>query len=143
MAKRGINDVVIVGDMGSDPEVRYTPNGDTITTLSVATSESWLDKNTGQKQEKTEWHRVSVFGKLAESIAKYLCKGSRVYVKGSLNYHSWEKAGVKQYGVDIRVRDFGHTVQWLGGKKTEQPQAQAQSATPAGMDDNFDDDIPF
>ena len=90
---RGINKVILVGNLGADPETKYGPSGDAITNLRIATSESWTDKNTGQKQERTEWHRVVVFKKLAEIAAEYLRKGSQVYIEGSLRTRKWQDKG--------------------------------------------------
>ncbi|MEP2788524.1 MAG: single-stranded DNA-binding protein, partial [Kangiellaceae bacterium] len=90
MATRGVNKVILVGNLGQDPEVRYTPGGAAITTISIATSDSWKDKNSGQMQEKTEWHRVVFFGKLAEIAGEYLHKGSQVYVEGKLQTRKWQ-----------------------------------------------------
>ncbi|HAP92988.1 MAG TPA: single-stranded DNA-binding protein, partial [Gammaproteobacteria bacterium] len=109
----GINKVILVGNLGAKPEVKYASNGNAIANLSVATSESWTDKNTGQKQEKTEWHRVSVFGKLAEIAGQYLDKGSKVYVEGKLQTRSYEQDGVKKYATDIVISGFNGTLQML------------------------------
>ena len=150
----GINKVILVGNLGAKPEVKYASNGNAIANLSVATSESWTDKNTGQKQEKTEWHRVSVFGKLAEIAGQYLDKGSKVYVEGKLQTRSYEQDGVKKYATDIVISGFNGTLQMLdrrgdaGGAPrpaaSSAPQAQA-AADPITPVDNsgFDDDIPF
>jgi len=99
---RGINKVILVGNLGQDPETRYLPSGGAVTNLSIATSESWKDKNTGQQQERTEWHRVVFFNRLAEIAAQYLKKGSKVYVEGSLRTRKWQnKEGVDQYTTEI------------------------------------------
>ncbi|MBC3948313.1 single-stranded DNA-binding protein [Pseudomonas folii] len=162
---RGINKVILVGTCGQDPEVRYLPNGNAVTNLSLATSEQWTDKQTGQKVEKTEWHRVSLFGKVAEIAGEYLRKGSQVYIEGKLSTREWEKDGIKRYTTEIIV-DMQGTMQLLGGKPQEgapqgqrsqqqpqqsrsqsRPQQQsrpAQQQTPSAADfDSFDDDIPF
>ena len=103
----GINKVILVGNLGAKPEVKYASNGNAITNLSVATSESWTDKNTGQKQEKTEWHRVSLFGKLAEIAGQYLDKGSKVYVEGKLQTRKWQdKSGADRYTTEVVVSGF-------------------------------------
>ncbi|RMP52136.1 Single-stranded DNA-binding protein, partial [Pseudomonas syringae pv. atrofaciens] len=94
---RGVNKVILVGTCGQDPEVRYLPNGNAVTNLSLATSEQWTDKQSGQKVEKTEWHRVSLFGKVAEIAGEYLRKGSQVYIEGKLQTREWEKDGIKRY----------------------------------------------
>lgn len=158
---RGVNKVILVGTCGQDPEVRYLPNGNAVTNLSLATSEQWTDKQSGQKVEKTEWHRVSLFGKVAEIAGEYLRKGSQVYIEGKLQTREWEKDGIKRYSTEIVV-DMQGTMQLLGGR----PQGQAgdqQSAPqqrpapqqptnrpapipapqPAADFDAFDDDIPF
>ena len=112
---RGVNRVILVGTCGQDPETRYLPNGNAVTNLSLATSEQWADKQTGQKVEKTEWHRVSLFGKVAEIAGEYLRKGSQVYIEGKLQTREWEKDGVKRYTTEIIV-DMQGTMQLLGGK---------------------------
>ena len=109
---RGVNKVILVGNLGADPETRYTPNGGAITTIRIATSESWTDKQTGQKQERTEWHRVKFFGKLAEIAGEYLKKGRQVYVEGSLRTDKYtDKDGVEKFSTDI----IGNEMQMLGG----------------------------
>lgn len=162
---RGINKVILVGTCGQDPETRYLPNGNAVTNLSLATSEQWTDKQTGQKVEKTEWHRVSMFGKVAEIAGEYLRKGSQVYIEGKLQTREWEKDGIKRYTTEIVV-DMQGTMQLLGGRREgdqqgqQQPQQQRQAnpntagrqpaprqqpqqAAPPPGGDNFDDDIPF
>lgn len=158
---RGINKVILVGTCGQDPEVRYLPNGNAVTNLSLATSEQWTDKQTGQKVEKTEWHRVSLFGKVAEIAGEYLRKGSQVYIEGKLQTREWEKDGIKRYTTEILV-DMQGTMQLLGGRpqgdqqgqsgsqqhrpqSSPQPQQAAPQPAPqpAPDYDSFDDDIPF
>ena len=146
---RGINKVILVGNLGADPETKYGPSGDAITNLRIATSESWTDKNTGQKQERTEWHRVVVFKKLAEIAAEYLRKGSQVYIEGSLRTRKWQdKEGKDQYTTEIVANDMT----MLGGKgggdapaperrQERKPAAAAPAA--GGFDDGGDDDIQF
>ena len=112
---RGVNKVILVGTCGQDPEVRYLPNGNAVTNLSLATSEQWTDKQSGQKVERTEWHRVSMFGKVAEIAGEYLRKGSQVYVEGKLQTREWEKDGIKRYTTEIIV-DMQGTMQLLGGR---------------------------
>lgn len=112
---RGVNKVILVGTCGQDPEVRYLPNGNAVTNLSLATSEQWTDKQTGQKVEKTEWHRVSLFGKVAEIAGEYLRKGAQVYIEGKLQTREWEKDGIKRYTTEIVV-DMQGTMQLLGGR---------------------------
>lgn len=164
---RGVNKVILVGTCGQDPEVRYLPNGNAVTNLSLATSEQWTDKQTGQKVEKTEWHRVSMFGKVAEIAGEYLRKGSQVYIEGKLQTREWEKDGIKRYTTEIVV-DMQGTMQLLGGRpqndgsqgmsnsaprpvqqRPQQPQRESRPAPqqaapqPAADFDSFDDDIPF
>jgi single-strand DNA-binding protein len=129
---RGVNKVILVGTCGQDPEVRYLPNGNAVTNLSLATSEQWTDKQTGQKVEKTEWHRVSMFGKVAEIAGEYLRKGSQVYIEGKLQTREWEKDGIKRYTTEIVV-DMQGTMQLLGGRPQgdQQGQQQQQRQRPA------------
>ncbi len=125
----GINKVIIVGRLGNDPEMKAVGQGATVTRLSVATSESWTDKN-GQKQERTEWHRVTVWGKLAELCGKYLAKGKQVYVEGKLQTRSWEDNGVKKYATDI----VASTVQFLSASGASAGNGQGYSQdNSAGM----------
>ena len=112
---RGINKVILVGTCGQDPDVRYLPNGNAVTNLSLATSEQWTDKQSGQKVERTEWHRVSLFGKVAEIAGNYLRKGAQVYIEGKLQTREWEKDGIKRYTTEIIV-DMQGTMQLLGGR---------------------------
>lgn len=147
---RGINKVILLGHLGGDPDVRYTQSGSTITTISVATSESWTDKQSGQKVERTEWHRVKFFGRLAEVAGEYLRKGSQVYIEGQLRTEKYtDKAGVEKYSTDVIANDL----QMLGvrgsesGERNERPQrgsAPAAARPEPRNDDPFpDDDIPF
>ena len=150
---RGVNKVILVGNVGGDPETRYMPNGNAVTNITLATSESWKDKQTGQQQERTEWHRVVFFGRLAEIAGEYLRKGSQVYVEGTLRTRKWEKDGVERYTTEIVV-DINGQMQLLGGKPQGEEQQQQQRApqrqaprqsqqqAPQAPDD-FDDDIPF
>ena len=113
---RGVNKVILVGTLGADPEVKYAANGNAIANLSVATSEEWNDKNTGQKQQKTEWHRVSMFGKLAEIAGQYLKKGSQVYLEGKLQTRKWQdQNGHDRYTTEVVLSGFDGTMQMLGG----------------------------
>ena len=142
---KGINKVIIVGTLGQDPEVRYLQSGAAVANLSVATTDSWKDKNTGEKQERTEWHRVALFGKLAEIAGEYLRKGSKAYFEGSLQTRKWQaQDGTDRYSTEVKVRDM----QMLGGNpggQTQQPaaqQPQPQRSQPRAGD--FDDDpLPF
>lgn len=169
MASRGVNQVTIIGNLGQDPEVRYMPNGNAVANVTVATSESWKDQQ-GQQQEKTEWHRIVVFGKLAEICGEYLRKGSQVYFQGKLQTRKWQdQSGQDRYSTEIVVDQRG-SMQMLGGKNDgngqnqtqqrqtqhnqrqqqqqhqQQQQSQQKSApqnyTP-DLDDGWDDDIPF
>lgn len=155
MASRGVNKVILVGNLGDDPTIRYMPNGGAVANITLATSESWRDKTTGEQKEKTEWHRVVLFGKLAEVAGEYLKKGSQVYIEGKLNTRKWtDQAGVEKYITEVHV-NVGGTMQMLGGKaeggKPAQSGAQqsrpAQQSQPAAQNNeppmDFDDDIPF
>ncbi len=106
MARSGINKVILVGNLGQDPEVKYTAGGAAVTTLSLATSESWKDKDTGQDQEKTEWHRVVLWRRLAEIAGEYLKKGSKVYIEGQLQTRKWEQDGQTRYTTEVVGRDM-------------------------------------
>ena len=165
---RGINKVILIGNVGGDPETRYLPNGNAVTNLTLATSDSWRDKQTGQMQERTEWHRISFFGKIAEIAGQYLRKGSKVYIEGRLQTREWEKDGVKRYTTEIIVY-MGGSMQMLdsrgdnegGNRPAPAPRAQQKQyqqqqpaqqrpapsvqhdAQPAPDYDSFDDDIPF
>lgn len=144
-----LNKVIIIGNLGRDPETKYLPSGDCVTTIAVATTESWKDKQTGEKKEATEWHRISFFGKLAEIAAQYLKKGSQVYIEGSLRTRDYtDKDGVKKYATDIKASEM----KMLGGKSeaanTQTPRANPQTARASATQQapNFsdmDDDIPF
>lgn len=153
MASRGINKVILVGNLGKDPEIRYTPDGRAIANITLATSETWKDKNTGQPQEKTEWHRIVIFGKLAEIAGEYLKKGSQVYFEGKLQTRKWtDQSGQDRYTTEVVV-DINGQMQMLGGRSggeasfgggNQNNQKQNQNPQPApAMDDDFDDDIPF
>ena len=158
MAGRGINKVILIGNLGNDPEVRYTPSGTAVANVTIATNESWKDRNTGERQERTEWHRVVFFSRLAEIVEQYLKKGSKVFVEGRLQTRSWEQDGVKRYTTEIIANDM----QMLdsrgdagGGGSFEQRQpaaaaggeqqekAAASQDQPSGFDNFDDDDIPF
>lgn len=129
MAQRGVNKVILIGRVGQDPEVRYLPNGGAVCNLTLATSESWRDKNTGENKEITEWHRVVIFGKLAEIAGEYVKKGSELYIEGQLRTRQWEKEGQKMYTTEVVVPQMGGTMQMIGGKKGDQS-APAQSGQP-------------
>ena len=117
---RGVNKVILVGNLGQDPEVRYMPNGNGVANISIATTDSWKDKNTGQMQERTEWHRVVLFGKLAEVAGEYLRKGSQVYIEGRLQTRKWtDQSGQEKYTTEIVV-DMGGQMQMLGARGGDQ-----------------------
>lgn len=136
---RGVNKVILVGTLGRDPETKYTQGGVAITSVSVATNESWKDKNTGEKQERTEWHNVTFFGKLAEIAGQYLKKGGLVYVEGKLRTDEYEKDGIKRWSTKV-VAD---QMQMLGGKSGSESRpttSHTQATTQPGPDE---DTIPF
>ena len=147
----GINKVILVGNIGAKPEVKYSSNGSAIANLSVATSETWNDKNSGEKQEKTEWHRVSLYGKLAEIAGQYLDKGSKVYVEGKLQTRKWQdQSGQDRYTTEISVSGYGGTLQMLDRREGMASSSQSAPSTNMNNDtvevaDNsgFEDDIPF
>ena len=115
---RGVNKVILIGNLGNDPDVRFTPNGSAVANLSVATSESWTDKNTGQRQDRTEWHRVVVFGKLAEICQQYLRKGSKVYLEGKLQTRKWQdQNGQDRYSTEVVIDGFSGQMQMLDGRQ--------------------------
>jgi single-strand DNA-binding protein len=159
---RGINKVILIGNLGADPETRAMPSGTTVANLRVATSESWRDKQSGEQQERTEWHRVALFGRLAEIAGEYLRKGSQVYIEGSLRTRKWQdKQGNERYSTEI----IGNDLQMLGGRggggggsgaaaagggaegagrSGTAPAYQEESGSSSGgRGDDFDDDIPF
>ena len=149
----GINKVILVGNLGAKPEVKYASNGNAISNLSVATSESWTDKSTGQKQERTEWHRVSLFGKLAEIAGQYLDKGSKVYVEGKLQTRKWQdQNGQDRYTTEVVVSGFNGTLQMLDRRDDSSSSAPSEDAAEKGQTEpsitpvskeEFEDDIPF
>ncbi|MFU5504493.1 single-stranded DNA-binding protein [Pseudomonas aeruginosa] len=147
---RGVNKVILVGNVGGDPETRYMPNGNAVTNITLATSESWKDKQTGQQQERTEWHRVVFFGKLAEIVGQHVKKGQQLYIEGSLRTRKWQaQDGQDRYTTEIIV-DMHGQMQMLGGKPGNEqaaqsrPSPQQQSAPQQrSAQDEFDDDIPF
>ncbi len=145
---RGVNKVILIGNLGKDPEVRYMPNGNAVANCTIATSESWKDKNTGETKERTEWHRVSFFRRLAEIVGEYLKKGSKVYVEGQLRTRKWQdKSGQDRYTTEI-IADQMQMLDSRSGGSTDfdsaspSDQSQAPAAAPAS-DEGFDDDIPF
>ncbi|NUF49901.1 single-stranded DNA-binding protein [Gilliamella sp. ESL0250] len=119
MANRGINKVILVGNLGQDPEVRYMSNGNAVANLSVATSESWKDKQTGETRDRTEWHRVVVFGKLAEIAGEYLKKGSQIYLEGQLQTRKWQdQSGQDRYTTEVVINPIGGTLQILSSRNS-------------------------
>jgi len=153
---RGINKVILIGNLGADPETRAMPSGTTVANLRVATSESWRDKQTGEQQERTEWHRVALFGRLAEIAGEYLRKGSQVYIEGSLRTRKWQdKQGNERYSTEI----VGNDLQMLGSRagaggaasspasagagSAGSPPYAEESTGGGGRSEEFDDDIPF
>jgi single-strand DNA-binding protein len=156
---RGVNKVILVGNLGADPDTRFTPSGTAITTIRIATSESWKDKQTGEQQERTEWHRIKFFGRLAEIAGEYLKKGGQVYVEGKLRTEEYEKDGIKRYSTDV-IADEMQMLGSRGGEGGEQrerpargptrgpqpgppPRQSAPSPAASGRDDFEDDEIPF
>ncbi len=141
---RGINKVILIGNVGGDPETRYMPNGNAVTNITLATTDSWKDKQTGQLQERTEWSRIVFFGKVAEIAGEYLRKGSQCYIEGRLQTREWEKDGVKRYTTEIVV-DMNGTLQLLGGKpdsqqsQPRQQQAQRPQQTQRQADNSMPD----
>jgi len=160
---RGVNKVIIVGNLGGDPETRYMPSGSAVTNFTVATNESWKDKQTGEQKERTEWHKVAMFDRLAEIAAEYLRKGSQVYIEGKLQTRKWQgKDGQDRYTTEIRASEmqmlggrggagggaggggsFGGGGQQGGGQQGGGQQGGGGNAPPQSGPDDFDDDIPF
>lgn len=130
--QKGINKVILLGNLGNEPEVRPLENEKMVANISIATSETWKDKNTGEEKERTEWHRVVFFNRLAEIVGQYLHKGDKVYVEGRLQTRSWEQDGVKKYSTEIVASEM----QMLGSKGSETTKSEKSSPM-------FDDDIPF
>ncbi|WP_318591378.1 single-stranded DNA-binding protein [Enterobacter kobei] len=168
MGSKGVNKVILIGNLGQDPEVRYLPSGGAVCSMTLATSESWRDKATGEQKEQTEWHRVVLFGKLAEVAGEYLRKGSQVYIEGQLRTRKWtDQSGAEKYTTEIVV-NVGGAMQMLGGRNggsapagggqqqggnqfsggAQSRQQQRSAPAPAHAPSNeppmdFDDDIPF
>ena len=171
MASRGINKVILIGHLGQDPEVRYMPNGNAVVNMTLATSENWKDKNTGENKERTEWHRIVLFGKLAEIAGEYLKKGSQVYIEGSLQTRKWQdQNGLERYTTEIVV-NIGGTMQMLGSRhsntqarlsndnsnnsekikkmhqedfeKNKEKYSSNKDLVNSSADIDFDDEIPF
>ena len=133
----GVNRVIIIGNVGQDPETKFLPSGEAVTNLSVATSETWKDKQNGERKERTEWHKVVAFGRLAEIISEYARKGSKLYLEGSLRTRQWEKDGQKHYTTEIVAKEMQLLDRREGG--ADKP---AQRQDHGGFDD-FGDEIPF
>lgn len=140
---KGVNKAIIIGHLGQDPDVRYMPDGAAVANISVATDESYKDKQSGQMVPQTEWHRVVMFRRLGEIAGEYLKKGSKVYIEGRLKTRSWEKDGVKRYSTEIVANEL----QMLDGKsdngQQQQPPQQSQPQPQPEQGGDFDDDIPF
>jgi single-strand DNA-binding protein len=152
---RGVNKVIIVGNLGNDPDTKYMPSGSAVTNLSVATNESWKDKATGEQKDRTEWHRVAMFGRLAEIAAEYLRKGSQVYIEGKLRTRKWQdKQGNDRYSTEVIADEMqmlsgrtGGGAPAMGGDSGGPPPMGGGSGGPppqgGGSSNDFDDDIPF
>lgn len=140
---RGVNRVTLLGNVGGDPETRVMPNGNAVTNITLATTDSWKDKQTGQLQERTEWSRIVFFGKVAEIAGEYLRKGSQCYIEGRLQTREWEKDGVKRYTTEIVV-DMNGTLQLLGGKPDSQQSQprQQQAQRPQQTQHQADNSMP-
>ena len=149
---RGINKVILIGNLGKDPETRYMPSGGAVTTVTLATSDSWKDKNTGETQERTEWHRVVFFNRLGEIAGEYLKKGSKVYVEGSLRTRKWQgQDGQDRYTTEIVANEMQMLDSKGGGSaafdsappQSQRAPSQSHSAPVSMPENDFDDDIPF
>ena len=156
MASRGVNKVILVGNVGNDPEVRYMPNGNAVANISIATSDSWKDRNTGEQQERTEWHRVVFFNRLAEIVEQYVKKGTKLYLEGRLQTRSYEQDGVKKYSTEIVANEMqmldSRGAAGMNQEFGDQSNVPSSPAQDSGQNseqqasanfDNFDDDIPF
>ena len=142
---QGINKVILVGNVGGDPETKYMPSGVAVTNLSIATSESWKDKQTGQPQERTEWHRVVFFNRLAEIASEYVRKGSKLYVEGSLRTRQWEQDGVKRYSTEIVASQMQMLDSRQGGAQAGGPQGgqnAQQGGQGGGQQQNYNQQAP-
>ena len=152
---RGINKVILVGNLGRDPETRYMPSGGAVTNVSIATSKGWKDRDSGEQKERTEWHRIVFFNKLAEIAGEYLKRGSKVYIEGELRTRDWEKDGQKHYTTEVvasEMQMLDSRGEMGGGGSSSGGSGGSQGgggSSPAGDDfgpppsDDFDDDIPF
>jgi len=151
---RGVNKVILIGNLGQDPEVKYMPNGNAVSNITVATSESWKDKNTGEQVDKTEWHRVVFFRRLAEIVGEYLKKGSKVYIEGKLQTRKWQDKDGKDHWTTEIIASEMQMLDSRGGGSSDfnqsapsqsqsAPQSAPSQAAPAPANNDFDDDIPF
>lgn len=156
---RGVNKVILIGNMGNDPEVRYTPNGSAVANITLATSSSWRDKQTGELQERTEWHRVAFFNRLAEIVGEYLHKGSKIYVEGSLRTRKWQdkNTGADRYTTEIIATEMqmldsrgsasssanSGKSQYQSSSSSSNTATQTNTAESSNKSENLDDDIPF
>jgi single-strand DNA-binding protein len=142
-----INKVILVGNLGKDPEIRYTPSGTAVANFTIATTERWKDKTSGEMQEKTEWHRITAWGRLGEICGEYLAKGRQVYIEGKLQTRQWEKDGVTRYTTEViasEMKMLGSKTQGDGYKPSDQSQVPEYSGPPLpGTGSQEDDDIPF
>ena len=160
MANRGINRVILVGHLGQDPEVRYMPNGNAVANFSVATSETWKDKQTGETRDRTEWHKIVVFGKLAEIAGEYIKKGTQVYLEGQLQTRKWQdQSGQDRYTTEVVINPLGGTLQMLGSRENSADDSGNSTQTTSSRQQNknapapqpkapeppmdFSDDVPF
>ena len=150
---RGVNKVILIGNLGQDPEVKYMPNGNAVANVTIATSESWKDKNSGEQVDKTEWHRVVAFRRLAEIMGEYLKKGSKVYIEGKLQTRKWQdKNNVDHWTTEIVANEMqmldsrgggSSDFNQSSGSQQSAPQSAPSQAAPAPANNDFDDDIPF
>ena len=139
-----VNKVILIGNLGKDPEIRTMQDGKKVCNLSIATSESWRDKSSGERKEKTEWHRVVIFGNLAEIAEKYLKKGSKAYVSGSLQTRKWtDQSGAEKYSTEVVLQGFGGELTLLDGKSERDPGPIADKGRATSGQNIMDDDIPF
>lgn len=150
MAKGSVNKVILIGNLGQDPEVRYMPNGNAVANITIATSETWKDKNTGENQEKTEWHRVVMFRRLAEITGEYLKKGAKVYIEGKLQTRKWQdQNGADRYTTEIVADQLqmldtkNHSGAAPAPGHSQSNHRPAAAPAPGNMPENFEDDIPF
>ncbi len=150
MSRRGVNVAIILGNVGADPEVRYTPSGSAVANVSVATSESWKDKQSGEQQERTEWHRVVFYNKLAEIVGEYVTKGSKLYINGSIRTRKWQdQSGAEKYTTEIIANDMqmldrkGEVDGMQAAPRVQKEAAPAQPSATEGTFADADDDIPF